>query len=314
MKKIILIITLLFSNIALGAPDELTVILDWFANPNHAPLFVANSQGYFLEENLAVELIGPANPDDPPKLVAAGKGDIAITYQPQFMIQISEGLPLTRIGTLIATPLNTLTVMESSDIKTLSDLKGKRIASSNSGIGELTLRTLLKQASLTINDVERINVHYDLTKALLTGKVDAATGLERNIELIQMKDLGKPGRAFYVEENGMPSYDEMIFIINNKNREDLRFQRFIRALEKGTQYLINHPEETWLTFAKEHPELDNKFNHEAWLATLPRFALRPGALDRNRWVRFSEFLINEHVIEKLPPLDNYAVELNAGGD
>ena len=118
MKKFILIVTLLLSNIAFAKAEELTVILDWFANPNHAPLFVAKTQGYFLDENLNVDIIGPANPDDPPKLVAAGKGDIAITYQPQFMIQISQGLPLLRIGTLIATPLNTLTVLESSNIKT----------------------------------------------------------------------------------------------------------------------------------------------------------------------------------------------------
>ncbi len=310
MKKFILIVTLLLSNIAFAKAEELTVILDWFANPNHAPLFVAKTQGYFLDENLNVDIIGPANPDDPPKLVAAGKGDIAITYQPQFMIQISQGLPLLRIGTLIATPLNTLTVLESSNIKTLADLKGKRIASSNSGIGELTLRTLLKKAVLTIDDVERINVHYDLTKALLTGKVDAATGLERNIELIQMKNLDKPGRAFYVEENGMPTYDEMIFVVNNKKRDDPRFPRFMRAVGKGTQYLINHPEETWLAFAIEHPELDNEFNHEAWMATLPRFALRPSALDTNRWNRFSAFLLNEHVIKELPPLNDYAAELN----
>ena len=115
-----------FSSYAV-AQQKLTVILDWFLNPDHATLVVADELGFFKEFGLEVALIEPADPNDPPKLVAAGKADLAISYQPQLHLQYSEGLPLSRIGTLVATPLTTLLVLAESPIKSIKDLKGKKI-------------------------------------------------------------------------------------------------------------------------------------------------------------------------------------------
>jgi putative hydroxymethylpyrimidine transport system substrate-binding protein len=133
MKRFFYIFILLsLASVCYGAkPEKLVILLDWFANPNHAPLFVAQQQGYFKEYGLDVELLGPADPSDPPKLVAAGKADIAITYQPQFMEQVDQGLPLIRIGTLIDKPLACLVVLKKGPIQSIQDLKGKRIGYSS---------------------------------------------------------------------------------------------------------------------------------------------------------------------------------------
>ena len=80
------------------AAEKLTVLLDWFVNPDHATLFVAQEKGYFADAGLEVELIAPADPNDPPKLVAAEKADLAVSYQPQLHLQVAEGLPLVRVG------------------------------------------------------------------------------------------------------------------------------------------------------------------------------------------------------------------------
>ena len=109
------------------AAEKLTLMLDWFVNPDHAPIIVADKRGYFAERGLEVEIIAPADPNDPPKLVAAGQADIAISYQPQLHIQKDQGLPLPRIGTLVATPLNTLMVLDDGPIDEIADLKGGKI-------------------------------------------------------------------------------------------------------------------------------------------------------------------------------------------
>lgn len=288
---------------------RLTVILDWFANPDHAPLFVAQEHGFFKKEGLNVRILGPADPADPPKLVAAGKADIGVTYQPQLILQVTKGLPLVRIGTLIATPLNCLVVKANGPIHHIADLKGKKIGYSTGGVDNMMLKTMLKNHGLSLKDVHLINVHYDLTQALLAGKIDAATGMMRNFELIQMKLAKQPGRAFYPEENGMPSYDELVLITNKKEIHDPRLPLFLKALTEGVQYLVNHPQKSWDTFAKEHPQLNTKFNKEAWFATIPRFALRPAALDRSRYNDYAKFLKQEGFIKKIPPLNSYAVEL-----
>ena len=109
------------------AKDELTLILDWFVNPDHAPLIVAQEKGFFSNAGLKINLIAPADPNSPPKLVAAGKAELAVSYQPHLHVQVAEGLPLIRIGTLVATPLNSLVALKDGPIKTIADLKGKKI-------------------------------------------------------------------------------------------------------------------------------------------------------------------------------------------
>jgi len=292
------------------AAERLTVLLDWFINPDHAPLIVAEERGYFAARGLDVELIAPADPNDPPKLVAAGKADVAVSYQPQLHIQVAEGLPLVRFGTLVATPLNTLVVLEDSPIQTLADLKDRKIGFSVGGFEDALLRAMLAPVGLGLDDVTLINVNFSLSPALISGQVDAVIGAFRNFELNQMDIVGNPGRAFYVEEHGVPAYDELILVARNDRKGDPRLRAFLDALEQGVQFLVNHPDESWAHFINGRPELDDELNRRAWRDTLPRFALRPAALDSERYARFSKFLAEQGLIPEAQPADAYATEMN----
>lgn len=297
----------LFINCFAAETQKFTVLLDWFANPNHAPLFVAQEQGFFKEQGLNVELIGPADPSDPPKLVAAGKANLAITYQPQFMEQVDQGLPLIRIGTLIDKPLSCLVVLKDGPIKTISDLKGKHVGYSSGGVTSISLSTMLKSKGLNLDDVKQTNVHYDLSQALLTKNVDAVTGMMRNFEMIQLELAGHPGRAFYPEENGVPRYSELIFVANKKAMNDPRYKKFLVALQKGMNYLQAHPEESWKLFSKEHPEINDELNRRAWLVTLPYFAKNPNQFDIEGWKKFAKFMQKNGLIKTVKPIGEYAI-------
>ena len=296
-----------------GAQEKLTVLLDWFVNPDHGPLIVAQERGYFAEAGLEVELVAPADPNDPPKLVAAGKADIAISYQPQLHLQAAEGLPLVRIGTLVATPLNSLVVLADSPVREIADLKGKKVGFSVGGFEDALLSAMLEGVGLSLDDVELVNVNWSLSPSLVSGQVDAVIGAFRNFELNQMDLIDRPGRAFYVEEEGVPAYDELIIVANKKDLERPALARFVGAVERGVQYLVNHPEEAWHLFKATDTALDNELNARAWQDTLPRFALRPAALDRGRYVRFAAFLKEQGLIKVMPPLESYAVELEEQG-
>lgn len=292
-----------------GAAERLTVLLDWFVNPDHGPLFVALERGYFAERGLEVELIAPADPNDPPKLVAAGKGDIAISYQPQLHLQVNEGLPLTRIGTLVGTPLNSVVVLADGPVESIADLKGKKVGFSVGGFEDALLGAMLARHGLALTDVELVNVNFSLSPSLMAGHVDAVIGAFRNFELNQMDIEGRPGRAFYLEEEGVPAYDELILVAHSDRLEDPRLRAFLRAVEAGAQYLINHPDESWRLFIKGREELDDELNRRAWRDTLPRFALRPAALDEGRYRRFAAFLKERGLIDRVPETDTYAREL-----
>jgi len=289
--------------------EPLTLLLDWFLNPDHAPLVVAEEKGFFAEAGLEVEMIEPADPNDPPKLVAAGKADLAVSYQPQLVIQAAQGLPLARVGTLVATPLNTLLALADGPVRTIADLEGRKIGYSVGGFEDAMLTAMLGKYGLSLADVELINVNFSLSPALLSGQVDAVIGAFRNFELNQLAIEGHRGRAFYVEEEGVPAYDELILVANRARLDDPRIDAFLGAVERAVQYLVNHPEESWALFVAHRRELDDELNRRAWRDTLPRFALRPRALDRARYDAFAAFLKDQGVIDEVPPTESYAVEI-----
>jgi len=236
------------------ADDKMRVLLDWFVNPDHGPLIIAQENGYFADVGLEVEIIAPADPSAPPKLVAAGQADIAISYQPQLHLQIAEGLPLIRVGTLVATPLNCLLSLEDGPIKTLADLKGKKVGYSVAGVEEALLTGMLARHNVKFSDIDLINVNFSLSPALMSGQVDAVIGAFRNFELNQMDIEGVAGRCFYLEEEGIPSYDELIYVANPDRMDLDKIRRFIGATELATQFIINNPQKSWEIFSG-HPAM-----------------------------------------------------------
>ncbi len=299
----------LFASAPVQAAEKLTVLMDWFANPDHAPLITAQAMGFFEAEGLDVELIEPADPAMPPKLVAAGQGDIAISYQPTLHAQIEEGLPLKWIGTLVETPLNSLIVLKDGPIKELKDLKGKKIGFSVSGFEDAMLGQMLRSVDLSVDDVELINVNFALSPSLMSGQVDAVIGAYRNFELTQIEIEGKEGKAFYPEENGVPIFDELIYVVHKDRTDDPRYAKFMAAIEAATIFLTNHPDEAWNAFIEAYPNLNDELNKRAWADTLPRFAKRPAALDEGRYQRFAEFMAENDLISKVVRVDTYAVEI-----
>ena len=150
LRLIILFLLLTANNLA--AKDKMTLLLDWFINPDHGPIIIAKEKGYFADQNLEIEIITPADPSAPPKLVAAGQADLAVSYQPQLHLQLTQGLPLIRVGTLVATPLNCLLVLENGPIKSPQSLSGKKIGFSVAGVEEILLSACLLYTSPSPRD------------------------------------------------------------------------------------------------------------------------------------------------------------------
>ena len=310
MKHLMTALALMLATPAM-AQDKMTILLDWFINPDHGPIILAQELGYFADQNLEVEIVPPADPSAPPRLVAAGQGDLAVSYQPSLHLQVAEGLPLVRVGTLVATPLNCLLVLEDGPIKEIGDLKGGKIGFSVAGVEEAVLTAMLTRYGVTLDDVEMVNVNFSLSPSLMSGQVDAVIGAYRNFELNQMDIEGVPGKCFYVEEEGVPTYDELIYVANPALMDRDALRRFMRATELATQYIVNNPEASWEIFKGYSAELDDELNARAWVDTLPRFALRPEALDAGRYTRFEAFLNASGLIEGTRSVPELAIDLGA---
>ena len=307
--------TSLAASLAFGGPsaaagDNLSVLLDWFVNPDHAPLVIAQQIGAFGRQGLSVNLVQPADPTMPPRLVAAGHGDIAVGYQTLLYRQVLGGLPILRIGALQDRSLVSLCILKSSGMKSVSDLKGKRIAYNDVG-GDVFLACvsiMLRSAGLSLGDVSTVNVGTALTTSLLTGRVDA-TPVVRNFEPFEISQRGETPILFDLENYGVPKSDGFVFEVQSDRAGDPRFPRFLAAIREATAYIKAKPDQAWVLFLKAYPDLDDTLNKQAWTYTVPYFASDPAALDQPKYQAFADFLVAQKVIARSPPVTSYARQL-----
>lgn len=310
MKKVMLMLVALL--MAAGAPaqaaQKVRLLLDWFVNPNHAAIFAAKESGAFARQGLDVEMIAPADSASVPLLLAAGKADLAVSYQPQLYTLVDKGVPVIRVGTLIGQPLNTLTTLKSSNIKTLRDFEGKTLGYAIPGFEDVAIKTMLKSAGVDIDKVKLINLNMDAASALLSHKIDGAMTIYRNYELLELRQQGAETLTFKPEEHGVPAYDELIVLANaGTAATDPRIGKFLHGLNEGVAYLRAHPETVWQAFIKAYPELNTPLNHQAWQATLPLFASDAGRFDEARYQAFAHYMLDNKLIGQIAPLSRYSL-------
>jgi putative hydroxymethylpyrimidine transport system substrate-binding protein len=312
MKRMIAaVILLLFSTVIFAdVPLEtLTVVLNSELSPDHAPLIVAQEQGFFKDRGLNVKFISPTAQMNASNMLTKHKADIGIANQTDFIREVDSGIPLVQIGTLIDKPLDCIVTLKDTKIKSLADLRGKKIGVNRNGLDELMLITMLKNAGLTEKDVEIIPVKKNLGKALLSHKVDAVAGMKRNVDVPALERSGKEVHVFLPEEHGVPNYSVLIFVTNKENVEDSRLPRFLDALKDAVAHLDAHPEQAWNSFANKHPAANNIKNRDMWFATLPYFSEEPSMFDLNEWKHFAEFMHSNQMIKMAQPASHYAVSL-----
>ncbi|ARE39078.1 Hydroxymethylpyrimidine ABC transporter, substrate-binding component [Rhodovulum sp. P5] len=308
MKRCLAVLALTIATPA-HAADKLSIMLDWFVNPDHGPIIVAQERGYFADAGLEVEIIAPADPSDPPKMAAAGQVDIAVSYQPQLYLQHDAGLPLVRVGKLIDAPLYCVMVDAAGPVTTLSDLSGRRAGYSIPGIEEALMHTMLRSNGVDPDEVEQINVNFALTSALAAGQVEAVSGAFRNFELHQMETVGRTGRCFLPEEHGVPVYDELIYEANPDLMDAERIARFLSATARAAAEIAADPQAGWDTFKGYAAELDDTLNAAAWGDTVPHFATDPAALDTARYAAFGAFMASTGLIDAAPEVSAIAREV-----
>ncbi len=290
------------------AADRLTVILDWFVNANHEALLSAQYSGAYARAGLDVRFIVPADPGSPPRLLAAHEADLCVSYQPELSLLDAAGLGLVRVGTLVDTPLDVLLVPADGPVKTLADLKGRRIGASVGATDEALLRAMLGTAGLTLSDVTLTAVNFQIEQALMSGRVDAVIGGMRNYEQIDLRQRGFKATGFNPEQHGVPPFDELILLARRDNAHDPRVVRFLAALRQGTAALLADPEGMWRAFAKDHPEADTPLNRAAWFATLPDLDKDPARLDAQRYRAFQDFMVKQGTLKAALPVGEIAVQ------
>jgi putative hydroxymethylpyrimidine transport system substrate-binding protein len=292
------------------------LVLDFFPNADHAALYSALAHGDFRAVGLNVEPKTPADPSEPLKLLAAGKAQIAISYEPELLLARDEGLKLVSIGALVQRPLTSIIALPSSHVKKVSDLAGKTVGTAGIPYQAAELRTAVQAAGVSPASVKEVNVGFNLVPAMLSGKVAATLGGFWNYEAIQLQQLHKRPLTIPVDRAGVPTYDELVLVVRedeaHERGQDLR--AFMQALTRGEREVRADPAGAAALVVKANPSLEAKLQLASIEQTLP--ASMPSEAGKvygwqspSAWAAFGNWMFSHKLLAHdpntaLPPFTN----------
>jgi putative hydroxymethylpyrimidine transport system substrate-binding protein len=289
---------------AAGTPvQQLSLMLDWFPNADHVGIYHAVSEGDFSKAGLDVHVQVPSDPATPLQLLAAGKVDAAISYEPELLLARDKGEPLVAIAALIQRPLTSIVSLASKEITKPSQLRGKTVGDAGIAYQHAYLGTILRRAGVPQSSVKEVNVGSNLVPAMLSGRVDATLGAYWNYEAIQLRQMGKRVNVIHMDKAGVPTYDELVLVVRENeiaNRTNT-LRRFVQALGRGYGSVRSDPQAGVKSLVAANPSLSAKLQLASVRATLPAYfpskSNHPwGWMDQKQWTDYGQWMLAHHLI------------------
>jgi putative hydroxymethylpyrimidine transport system substrate-binding protein len=293
--------------VTVPAAKRFTVLLDFFPNADHAALYSAIAHGDFRTVGLDVQPLAPAEPAEPLKLLAAGKVDMAISYEPELLLARDQGLKLVSVAALIQRPLTSIIALPGSHVSRVADLAGKSVGTAGIPYQAAELQTALLAARVPPSRVKQVNVGFNLVPAMLSGKVAATLGGFWNYEAIQLEREHKQPLTIPVDRAGVPPYDELVLVVREDEArsrgQDLR--AFLHALIRGESEVRANPAAASALVVKAYPSLDPGLQLASIKRTLPvtqpTDSSKPiGWQDPSAWASFASWMYSHQLLAHAP--------------
>jgi putative hydroxymethylpyrimidine transport system substrate-binding protein len=287
--------------------QPLDIVLDYLPNADHVGLYAAQADGDFRAAGLDVKLRVPSDPSAPLKLLAAGKVDLAISYEPELLLARDKGLRLVSVGAIVQKPLTSIVSVGRHAIARPAQLAGKTVGTAGIPYQSAYLRTILAHAGVSPRRVKQVNVGFNLVPAMLSGRVDATLGAFWNYEAIDLAQRHKRPRVIRMEAAGVPTYDELVVVARRETllRQGAKVRRFMQALGRGYAAARSSPEAAVDALVAANPSLDRKLQLASVKATLPVFFPdregRPfGWQDPAQWRAYGMWMQRNGLVTKAP--------------
>jgi putative hydroxymethylpyrimidine transport system substrate-binding protein len=281
-----------------------TLTLDFYPNPDHAGIYMAERLGYFRDAGLDVTIQTPSDPAAPIKQVGAGQTDLAISYEPEVVLAKERGLDVVAVASIVDRPLTSMIWLKESKIGGIADLRGKTIATAGIPYQDAYLETILARADLSPSDVKTVNVGYGLLPAIVGGQAQAMLGGFRNVEGVDLRLRGKAPVVTPVDALGVPTYDELVLVAQGESLEEdpEAIRLFLAALSRGTAAAVESPGATVKALLEANPDLDPKLTAAEVEATLPLLS-SSGRMDPAKWSRFVAWMRENEQVSGSPSPD-----------
>jgi len=284
-----------------AALEAITVPLDWYPNANHAGLFLALERGYFAEEGLAPEFYTPSDPTTVLQTVGAGRDSFGISYQTDVLLARAAGVPVVSVLALVQTPLQGIMVLAEGGITRPGELAGKTVGYPGIPSQEAFLSTMLAADGITNDDVELVNIGFDLVPGLASGRVDAALGAFWTHEPILAAQEGFPTTVLKVDDWGVPPYYELVIVASEETvaqQSDL-VDRFLRATRRGYEAAMADPQAAIAALQAASPDLDVAVEDAGLALLIPVWTdggVPFGSQSADRWQTYADWMVENGLI------------------
>ncbi|MGZ7443171.1 ABC transporter substrate-binding protein [Paenibacillus sp. TH7-28] len=284
------------------APRGVKLVLDWSPNTNHTGLYVAKELGYFKEEGLNVDIVLPGA-GGAEAMVASGEVPFGVSVQENVTQSRMQGVPLVSIAAVIQHNTSGFAAPAGKNIKSPKDFEGKTYGGWGSPVEEAVMKSIMDQEGADVSKVKFLNI----------GDADYFTAVKRDIDFawifyawtgIEAELRGEPLDMLYVKDySDKLDYYTPVIVTNEKtiaNDPEL-VKSFMRAVSKGYNYAIDHPEEAAQILLKAVPELDHDLvvASQKWLS--PKYqddAARWGEQKKEVWQNYSDWMHERGLLEK----------------
>jgi len=292
-----------------GKREDLRLVLDYFPNADHAGIYAAQASGEYDRAGLNVDITTPPDPAAPLKLLQAGRADVVISYEPELLLARDKGAgDLVAVGALAQKPLTSMMALPGSGIRSARDLAGKRVGTAGISYQSAYLKTIAEKAGIDPGSIKETNVGFDFTRPLIAKKVDATLGAFWNVEGADLQRRGKKPVILKMDELGVPTYDELVFVARRKDLDEdgaSRIRRFIQATARGHKLLEKDPQIGVDALLKASEGGDRKFLEATVKATLPVFFPKDekqpfGWQDPAQWDAYGRWMQQNGLVKRPP--------------
>jgi putative hydroxymethylpyrimidine transport system substrate-binding protein len=289
------------------AAERLDLVLDYFPNADHVGIYAAMASGAFARAGLDVRPRTPSDPSAPLRLLAAGRADLAISYEPEVLLARDRGLRVVSVGAIVQRPLTSIVALGSEGLRGVAGLAGKRVGTAGIPYQSAYLRTILRRAGVDPNSVDEVDVGFNLVPAMLSRRVDATLGAFWNYEGIELRQRRRDPTIIPVDRAGVPTYNELVVVARQADlaEEGSRVRRFMRALGAGYRAARRDPERAVRQLVRANPALNRRLQLASVRATLPAFFPRDpkrpfGYQDPAQWARYGAWMLDNQLLRRPP--------------
>jgi putative hydroxymethylpyrimidine transport system substrate-binding protein len=225
-----------------GAPQGVTLVLDFVPNAVHAGIYAAQRRGFYSDDGIELTIRQPGESTDAPKLLATGRADFAILDVHDLGIARERGLDVVGTMPIAQRPLAAVIARAESPLRRPRDLEGHTIGVTGLPSDEAVVDSEVAADGGDPDRVDRVTIGFNAVASLAAGKVDAATGFW-NAEGVALRRQGIPIRIFKVSRYGAPPYPELVLTTSQQTIEHdpELVKSMVAATTRGYELAFEHP-------------------------------------------------------------------------